>query len=429
MSTETLAEGLNGFGSGAILIGEGRRADRVFTKAEFVSLCHYMLNENAQTEFLHAYLDSEGSPRFVKAKSTHADRRIAWAWDTISGRAKRNIAIGFYPWNLRGLSRWGAMDFDAHDGDAARAKTFAFAALDVLRRHPALFLLLCKSGSEGWHLFAFANKFCAVAEWIILFKQTAQIIGTEVKAGCCEIFPNETRTGGRPYGIRAPGTWNPKKNEIGAIFFEAVRPLFQKIEREEENTFLYRSTDGVQSAQLNDKEPGRFYTGGQARWLRQFAIVEPHTRHAQLRGLANAIFRQVGHRVGLKNAEAQYEQASPRPNATLAEHLEEFEELWAWIFQQWQKEVSQEERECFALLGTELEGDLFRVVRNFARHAESQGARDFPFPIQHVASRLGVTFQYVSKLRQKFADAGLIQQTVPARANSAAARFRWCLPL
>src|SRR5207248_4247384 len=112
VSTETLAEGLNGFGSGAILIGEGRRADRVFTKAEFVSLCHYMLNENAQTEFLHAYIDSECSPRFVKAKSTHADRRIAWAWDTISGRAKRNIAIGFYPWNLRGLSRWGAMDFD-----------------------------------------------------------------------------------------------------------------------------------------------------------------------------------------------------------------------------------------------------------------------------------------------------------------------------
>ena len=64
-------------------------------------------------------------------------------------------------------------------------------------------------------------------------------------------------------------------------------------------------------------------------------------------------------------------------------------------------------------LGTEIERELFRILRNFARYAAIKGEVDFPFPIQHVGDRLGVSFQYVSKLRQRFVNASIIVQTEP----------------
>ena len=109
------------------------------------------------------------------------------------GRAKHKVAIGFYPWNARGQSRWAAIDFDAHDGGAARAKAFALAAFQILRRHPEFHLILATSGSEGWHLFVFSAEFHPVENWVRLLKQVADQIGAEIKTGICEIFPNETR--------------------------------------------------------------------------------------------------------------------------------------------------------------------------------------------------------------------------------------------
>jgi hypothetical protein len=243
----------------------------------------------------------------------------------------------------------------------------------------------------------------------------------------CEIFPNEPRGTSRPHAIRAPGTWNPKTNQLGAIIFDSTHTLFQKKRKKEESSFLYHSTDGAKTSQLNDSEEGSFYSGGKANWIQQFAIVQPSTRHAQLRALVYVIFRQVGRCVARRNAEAQYLGAKFQPNATLAEHLEEFEKLWDWTARQWQGELSEVERERQALLATEVERDLFRILRSFASHANSQGAMDFPFPIEHVGNRLGVSFQHVSKLRRRFIDSGVIVQTEPARTNRCAARFRWCL--
>ena len=113
----------------------------------------------------------------------------------------------------------------------------------------------------------------------------------------------------------------------------------------------------------------------------------------------------------------------------MAENLQEFEKLWDWTAKQWQEELSEVERKQLALLGTEVERDLFRILRSFAVHANSQGAMDFPFPIQHVGNRLGVSFQHVGKLRRHFIDSGVIVQTEPARTNRCAARFRWSLAM
>jgi hypothetical protein len=139
------------------------------------------------------------------------------------------------------------------------------------------------------------------------------------------------------------------------------------------------------------------------------------------------IFRQVSHGVGRRLADAQYQSAGVQPKATLAEHLEEFEELWRWMTDQWRAELSPFEREVFARLGTEIECDLFRILLNFAHYARSKQLKDFPFPLQHVAMRLGVSFQHVSKLRQRLIDRGIIMQTEAAITNRLAARFQWSL--
>jgi hypothetical protein len=427
MNLLPLIDELSGFAPTAILIGEGQPADRVWTREEFLLLCNYMLNNNRLNEFLHVYRDSNGVPRFVKAKSARADRRITWAWDTITGRAKHKVAVGFYPWNHRGESRWAAMDFDAHDGGASRARALAVAALQTLQKYPQLSLILATSGSEGWHLFVFSADFHPIADWVLLLKRTADGIGAEIRSGVCEIFPNETRNGSRPHAIRAPGTWNPKTNQLGAIIFTSIAPLFQRRRKKEVSSFLYHSTDGSGGSQLNDSEFRSLYCGGHQNWLEQFAITQTGTRHGQLRALVYCIFRQVSHRVGRRLADAQYEGARVQPKATLAEHLEEFEELWNWINDQWRVELSDVERKMFAVHGSEIERDLFRILRNFAHHARSQQTKDFPFPLQHVGDRLGVSFQYVSKLRQRFIDRAIIMQTEPSITNRSAARFRWCL--
>src|SRR5262249_13854415 len=120
-SQPTLNE-LSGFAPTAVLIGEGSRADRIWTRNEFVQLCHLMRNGNPPDEFLRVYRDSEGAPHFVKSKSAKVEQIITWSWDTITERANHKVAIGFYPWNPGGQTRWGAIDFDAHDGGAARAR-------------------------------------------------------------------------------------------------------------------------------------------------------------------------------------------------------------------------------------------------------------------------------------------------------------------
>jgi hypothetical protein len=424
----SIVDDFSGFAPKAVLIGEGQLADRVWTREEYLLLCHHLRNDNPPNEFLHAYCDSNGAPRYVKAKSPDVEKRITWTWDSITGRAAHKVAIGFYPCNCQDKSRWAAIDFDAHDGGAARAKAFALAAFQILRKCSQLSLILATSGSEGWHLFLTTEQFHPVDDWVRLLKRVTDSIAAEIKTGICEIFPNETRSGSRPHAIRAPGTWNPKTNQLGAIIFTSVTHVLEKRRKKEISSFLYHSTDEAKAGRLNDSCPPSFYCGEHQKWLHQFAIMQPSTRHAQLRELVYCIFRQVSQPVGRRIADLQYQSARVQPNATLAEHLEEFEQLWIWMTTQWRAELSDAEEEIFIMLRTQIERDLFRILRNFARRAGSQMERDFPFPLQHVAKRLGVSFQYVSKLRQRFVNACIITQTTPSITNRSAARFHWVVP-
>ena len=420
-----MIDDVDGFAPTAVLIGEGSRADRIWTRDQFVRLCDLMRNGNPVDEFLHVYCDTKGSPRFAKAKSRDVEKRITWAWDAITGRAEHKVGIGFYPWNAHGQSRWAAIDFDAHNGGAVRARNFALAAFTILRRRSEFHLILATSGSDGWHLFVFAGEFHPVENWVRLLKRVADQIGADIKSAICEIFPNETRSRCRPHAIRAPGTWNPKTNRVGAIFFESIGPLLQKKKEKEVSPFLYHSSSEATADQLNDRKRSSIYCGGHQDWVRQFAVIQPGTRHAQLQALVCCIFRQVGHLVARRLADEQYNAARFQPKATLAEHLEEFEELWSWTTKQWRAELFDAEEGIFSNLGTETEQDLFRILRNFGRYAATNGQADFPFPIQHVAARLGISFQHVSKLRRRFVAASIIVQIAPAITNRSAARFGW----
>jgi hypothetical protein len=151
-----------------------------------------------------------------------------------------------------------------------------------------------------------------------------------------------------------------------------VAPLLEKKGKKEVSSFLYHSTDGANIGQLTDSCPPSFYCGGHQNWLEQFAITQPSTRHGLLRELVYCIFRQVSQPVGRRIADLQYQSARVQPKATLAEHLEEFEQLWTWMTTQWRAELSDAEEQIFLGLRSQIERDLFRILRNFARRACSQ---------------------------------------------------------
>jgi len=120
----------------------------------------------------------------------------------------------------------------------------------------------------------------------------------------------------------------------------------------------------------------------------------------------------------------RYQAARVQPKATLAEHLEEFAELWEWITSQWQMELSDLEQENF---WASCNRDRMRPLQNpeeLRTICVPQKVEDFLVPLKHVADCLGLSFQYVSKLRQHFVNRSIIVQTEPAVTNRSPARFR-----
>ena len=199
-----------------VIIGHARKADVVFTPRQWFALCVHMMNENPANFFLMPYRDKNGQPRYTKAFRADAEKRMQWAWDTITGKAKLPASIAFYPTNAERKTRWGGMDFDAHDGDFMRARDLALKAFAVLYQQPQLFVCLTTSAGDaersGFHLFVFSREFYPCEDWTRLFKQVAAQIGAPIQDGVCEIFPNETRglcqaaESTRKSGTRRPAT-------------------------------------------------------------------------------------------------------------------------------------------------------------------------------------------------------------------------------
>jgi hypothetical protein len=207
-----------------VLVGHEKRADVVWTPRQWFAMCIHMLNENVANFFLKLYRDENGQPKFSKAFKHDVTKWIEWSWRSITGKAEALVAIGFYPTNAERKSRWAAMDFDAHDGNTARARDFALKAFAFLYQQPQLYVVLATSAGDlqrtGYHLFVFSREFYPCEDWTLLLKQVAAQIGAPIEDGICEIFPNEFRGIGK--ALRAPGTWNPKTGDCGLILHQTL---------------------------------------------------------------------------------------------------------------------------------------------------------------------------------------------------------------
>jgi hypothetical protein len=402
-----------------VIVGHAQKADVIFTPPEFFAMCAHMMNENSQNFFLTAYRDKDGKPRFAKPYSYRANalKRAQWAWDTIKGTAKNPTGIGFYPTNGQKQSRWAAMDFDAHDGDAARARELSHKAFAVLIREPKLYVALCTSAGDpvhtGWHLFIFTEDFHDVDKWTRLLKQVAEQIGAPIQPGVCEIYPDGSRGIGR--GIRAPASWNPKTGDCGLVLRETFTKLLPAAlpagtaKEREELCSLYSSCP-TQGKILRTASSEKF------------RITAPGTRHGKLLELVGAEYRQRSKEDARKLARIQHAEAHPAPVASLDEHLAEFDDAWAGMDRKWKRDLSPAEREKFDSLTTERERDAFRILRNWSQ----TDWPDFYAHCETLADRLGIKPSGAAKIRRRFCSLGMLRQTAQYVPRKLAARYEWC---
>ena len=362
----------------------------------------------------------DGQGHYAKSRTVPVERAIPWAWRTITDEVPRDKRTTFVPYsqNSEGLSRWGCIDFDAHDGDFARAQRFAFDAWKFLL-NTELTLILESTGG-GWHVWCVAKEFRPVRNWSLLLRGVAKAIGAPVRAGICEVFPDDT--GARHgKGVRAPGSWNPTIDSLNLIFWENSQPLLSTLKSP-----ISKPGASPEVRFTNTKSNDlSLYPEWDQRWKRAFAIEEKSTRHQKLLELVGAAFHKIGRNEARKLVEAQYAEANVTMQASQSRHLREFEQMWDDLFQKWVVELSEPEREKLRVLKTESERDAFRIIRNFARIARERSVDDFPIALSSLASRLGFTPQGAAKLLRRFAENGILRRTAYAVIYKAAARYAW----
>jgi hypothetical protein len=410
-----------------VIVGHARKADVVFTPRQWFHICDHMRNENPTNFFLMPYRDKNGQPRYAKAFRADAEKRMQWAWDTITGKARSPASIAFYPTNPERSTRWGGMDFDAHDGDFMRARDLALKAFAIFYHYqPHLFVCLTTSAGDpersGFHLFVFSLEFYPCEDWTRLFKQVAAQIGAPLQDGLCEIFPNESRGLCKP--LRALGTWNPKTGDCGLILHESLTQSFLPPlppGRERDGIALSVLCE-LPTEKCASSQNSEFFRGEHGEWRTLVAITAPSTRHQKLIKLIGTAFFQCGQAVARKNAEIQYREATPPPKATVQEHLDEFDQAWSGMEREWLSKLSRTERDKRESLTTQREREGFRIVRNWSQTAN---AGEFKIRCQSLGDRLGISLKGASKLRQKFCELGILKQTRPYIANRFCARFEW----
>jgi len=407
-----------------VLVGHARKADVVFTPRQWFAMCTHMRNENPANFFLIPYL-KDGQAKYSKAFKADVEKRMRWAWDTITGKAKSPASIAFYPTNADRKSRWAGMDFDAHDGDFMRPRDLALKAFQIFYRQPDLFIALTTSAGDpqhtGWHLFIFSRDFHPCEDSTRLLKQVADHIGAQIAPGQCEIFPDEFRGMGKP--LRAAGTWNPKTGDCGLIVHETLTqsdllPLHCDGDKESNALYMLGEPRGKGKA---SSPSSQVFRGARGEWARKFAITAPNTRHKQLVKLIGTAFFQVSRAVARKNAELQHLEATPNPNATLQEHFDEFDEAWSGMDREWKAKLSPAEREKLESLTTENEYDSFRILKSWSQTSEP----DFKIHCESLRERLGISVKGASKLRRRFCALGILRPTAPYVPHKLCARYQW----
>ena len=422
------------------IVGEGRRADVVWSEGDFLALCEHMLNYNPPDYFLSAWIDqASGQARFAKApRQSRADKRASWAWATITGKAKAKTAIGFYPSNPEKKSRWAAIDFDAHNGEHEQARKRSLQAFSLLVNKPELYLILCASGN-GYHLFIYTRELHPVGEWIVFLKQVCKCIGAPIADGICEIFPNERaesqRTG---KGIRAPGTWNPKNNTFSLIEAETVTPLLETLPRTwslgvgKVSRALPRNNTPLSLQKSTNTYFLTTHSGSTEplveSLLARYPIKQKGTRNGVLMELIGDLIHMFGREAAERIVEEHYRRNQANVRSSLEEHKREFATAWDGMRQKLTDSLSPEEKQKFNALSSEHQREGFLIVRAFAGTAEHKGENDFAIARASLADRLSVTPPGAADVIRKLCELKIIAQTQPYVRHKTPARVCWLLP-
>jgi len=410
----------------ALLSWQPQRADAVWTRSEWTSLCEHLHNGNGTAQFVMGFRDADGCKKYVRSKRLPVGRAISWSWQSISGTPKSRLAFVPYSTNDRQQSRWGGMDFDSHNGESDRARELALAAFRVMLNAPGLAVILEMSGSGGWHVWAISPDFHDTREWIRLLKSVAGKIGAPVAAGVCEIFPPDSLPSRFGKGMRAPGCWNPGTDRHNEIVWENCRTSLESV-LSGKSKIAPLNHNGLESHFPDTKKETSFSVSlyRETELLQKLGITSTGTRNAKLSGLVGEVFHQVGRDVAQRLATAQFRGKTAATKADETGHMESFEKLWTGLADRWTATLTAAEREIFTRLETENERDAFRIVRSFARKAEQDGAADFPIVRDSLAARLGVTGKGAAWIRDKLARLGAFVKTADYVPNKHAARFRW----
>src|SRR6266513_1807996 len=364
------------------IVGEGERADVIWSEGDFLALCEHMLNENPPNHFLAVWIDKTGKPHWAKAPPrVRADKRAGWAWNTITGKAKVQTSIGFYPTNDKKESRWGAIDFDAHNGEYDRARKWSVEAFRFLQQQPQQPYLILSASGQGYHLHIITREFYSVGKWIVLLKTVCDWIGALIADGSCEIFPSERAESQKcGKGIRAPGTLNPKTGRPSLIEMQTVGPLLEilprtwtsgvgklnrALPRNNTEVSLHKRTDNYSHTQwsLSTKPEVE-------KILARYPVVQKGTRHSVLIQLVGHLTNKFGREAAQRIVEEHFRRNQQNIRSTLDEHLREFATAWQGMRKTLVDRFSPQERQKFEALETDRQHEGFLIVRAFAGLAQ-----------------------------------------------------------
>ena len=423
-------------GSYALCSFQGKPALEVWTVQDLGRLWNHLHNGNGPFDWVMGFRDkTTGAKQYKRSRKVPVHRAISWALATVQGRKAPETSLAFVPYstNAEQMSRWGGFDFDAHGGEFERACAFAFAAFRLLLNCESA-TILESSGSGGWHVWAIAPDFKPVAHWIRLLKGIASDIGAPIESGICEIFPPDTLSRGFGKGMRAPGAFNPRTNTFSEIFWQNANELIAKLppcvsgkwRRIGEVTNSYSDASPIEK-KISLSLLSLSVLGGLIGGAESYRISKVATRREKLKGIVGTAFHQVSRTVAEQMARAQFAEKTVATNANEGEHLNDFSGLWEGLETPWLASLDATERERHSELSTDAERGAFRIIRSYARKAATDGNADFPIARDNLGERVGITGIGAGLLRKKFVGLRIIAQTVPYRANVAAARFRWLL--
>jgi TOTE conflict system, Archaeo-Eukaryotic Primase domain len=419
------------------IVGQARRADVVWSEGDFLALCEHMLNGNPLTHFLTAWTDKKTEqPRFAKAKRCRADKRASWAWASITEKANVRTAVGFYPSNPEGKSRWAAIDFDAHNGERDQARKWSLEAFSLLLEHPQLYLVLCASGN-GYHLFIFARDLYPIGNWIVLLKQVCEWIGASIADGVCETFPNERAESQRVgKAIRAPGTLNPKTGKASLIEAETIKPLLETLPR------TWSSGIGKVTTLPLGKSNALSLQGSTSYYflttysvstkpivealLACYPIESKGTRNNVLMELLGDLIHKFGREAAERIITEHYRRYEKNIRSSIGEHIRAFGTAWDLMRQKVVGSLLPAEERIFNALASEHQREGFLIARAFAGAAKHKGQNDFEISRSSLADRLSITPPGAADVIRKLCEAKTIDPTQPPSGINQQRDFAGC---